>query len=164
MSTEIATTMTPESVYALLQELKQFNATAGEAFLKFGKRWAILREGKAHKVLGLARFDELISHYTNFSRSYVYLTMGIWDKFGKGIEGGNVQLLDIEITRFRDALPFVKTEGDAIKWLEQAQALPCIGWKDTIREARGQTPSDGECSHVITETHTRCTNCNKWLS
>lgn len=162
--------MTPEEVHYTLRKILAYSTTAGECWYEFGREWLKLHDQKAHKVMGIKRFRDFVKEYTIYDVSWVYALMDVAKTFGHLIEDpttgyliGDSTTAPLDITRLREALPYALTPETASEWLTRAKTLPLVGWRDELRVARGQKPSD-ECDHPETETHERCAICNKWLS
>ncbi len=156
--------MTTNEVQKILKEIDQTNSTICESFYELGLAWAILKKEKAHRVMEYDTWEDFVHSETNYSRSYVDFCIRIAQVFGRQLEHDTP--IGVNFDRLKQALPYVREcekESNAQFYYEQAKSLKPIEWNNTIRIARGRTPTDiCNCIDTQKELYAKCLECEKY--
>lgn len=151
---------TPEAVFQAVEKLKFYLSCEAELYLNIGKLLLSLTKNKRYKLYGshIETMNDFLKEI-GLKRSTAYTYMNTWKTFGSHL---NNTSLTAPYKRLIEALPLIKSDDDAVQWIEKAKVLTPTDYKAEIHKGKTGV-SDLECDHAETESYERCLKCGKWL-
>lgn len=136
-------------------------------YLEAGKNLMRVRMKKLWRLDGthITRFDDWVQSELGISKSTAYNAMEVYEKFGDLIIN-NMDYQRLDWTHYLVMLPYVSDKTpleEKEKIIDLAKGQTVRGFRNNMRELRGQVPSDAECEHEETKLISICVRCNKWL-